>query len=103
MWSRFLWWLRREEEGRDLDEEIRAHLAIETRDRMERGEPPERARLATRRSFGNLGRIREETRDAWGWTELERLAATFATACACCAGRRLGRRPSPPRSRSESV
>ncbi|HEY7336750.1 MAG TPA: ABC transporter permease [Bryobacteraceae bacterium] len=74
MWSRFRWWLRRDDEERDLDEELRAHLAIEARDRMDRGEPPERARLAARRSFGNLSHFREETRDAWGWTELERLA-----------------------------
>ena len=37
---------------RDLDEEIRGHLAISVRERIERGEDPEAARLAALREFG---------------------------------------------------
>ena len=37
---------------RDVDEEIRSHLAISARERVERGEDPEAARLAALREFG---------------------------------------------------
>ena len=37
---------------RDLDEEIRGHLALSIKERIERGEDPEAARLAALREFG---------------------------------------------------
>ena len=37
---------------RDLDDEIRGHLAISIKERIERGEDPEAARLAALREFG---------------------------------------------------
>src|SRR5215467_11564643 len=72
MWDRWRCWLRREREEYDLDEEIRVHLAIEARERIDRGEPPEMAWSGARQAFGNQGRIREETREYWGWAEMER-------------------------------
>ena len=53
----------------DLDEEIRGHLAISIKDRIERGEDPESARLAARKEFGNLTLTREAMREASlpGW------------------------------------
>ncbi len=77
MWNRLRFWLRREHEEGELDEEIRAHLAIDAGERAERGEPPNGARLAARRSFGNVAKIREETRESWGWAEFERLVGDF--------------------------
>jgi putative ABC transport system permease protein len=77
MWNRLRFWLRRENEERDLDEEILSHLAIDARECTERGEQPGSARLAATRSFGNVAKIREETRESWGWTEFERLAGDF--------------------------
>jgi hypothetical protein len=49
-------WLSRERRDRDreLDDEIRAHLQMAARDRIERGEKPEAADLAAQREFGNL-------------------------------------------------
>src|SRR5690348_13905518 len=73
MWNRIRFWLRREHEERELAEEIQSHLAIEKRQRAERGESEEQAALAASRSFGNIGRIQEETRESWGWMEFERL------------------------------
>ncbi len=43
------------------------------RDRIERGEPADEARRAARREFGNVGLIKEVTREMWGWSSLERL------------------------------
>ena len=55
--------VRRGREDRDLAEEIRHHLDLETRYRMEQGERPERARAAAVRAFGGVARVADETRD----------------------------------------
>ncbi|HJQ26105.1 MAG TPA: ABC transporter permease [Blastocatellia bacterium] len=67
---RFPWSRRRDEE---LDEEIRAHLEMAVRERMERGETAEQARRAVLREFGNVGLVKEVTREMWGWGWLEQL------------------------------
>src|SRR4051812_24024537 len=53
----------------DLDAEIRGHLAISIKDRIERGEDPEAARLAALREFGNVTLTRDSIRSVWrpGW------------------------------------
>src|ERR671934_30640 len=38
----------------DLDEEIRGHMALSVKERIERGEDPESARLAALKEFGNV-------------------------------------------------
>src|SRR5688572_8321191 len=65
---------RRRDKDRELDEELRTHLAMATRDRIERGEDPAQAAAAARREFGNVAQVQEVTREMWGWTWLERLA-----------------------------
>ena len=50
---------------RDLDDEIRGHLALAIRERIERGEDPEAARLAALRELGYLPRMREAMRQVW--------------------------------------
>jgi putative ABC transport system permease protein len=62
-------WKRRRAE-RELEEELRAHMTLEARDRIADGEAPEAAALAARRSLGNLAHIQEETRSVWGWTAI---------------------------------
>jgi len=47
---------------RDLDEEIRGHLALSVKERIERGEDPETARLAALREFGYVPAIRDSMR-----------------------------------------
>ena len=49
----------------DLDDEIRGHLAISIKERIERGENPEAARLAALREFGYVPHLREEMRRVW--------------------------------------
>jgi predicted permease len=56
----------------DLNEEIRAHLDMAARDRMDRGERPTEARAAARREFGNIELVKEVTRDMWGRRSFER-------------------------------
>jgi len=50
---------------RDLDEEIRSHLAISVRERIDRGEDPVSARRAALQDFGYVPAVREEMRRVW--------------------------------------
>src|SRR5262245_8313057 len=50
---------------RDLDDEIRGHLAISIQQRIERGEDPAAARLAALQEFGYIPEMREEMRRVW--------------------------------------
>ncbi len=63
---------RRRQREKELEDEIRAHLEMAARDRIERGETEAEARESARREFGNLGLIKEVTREMWGWTRAER-------------------------------
>src|SRR4051794_29359842 len=67
-----LWWRRRHCEE-ELEAELRIHLEMAVRDRVERGETPEEAKAAVRHEFGNVGLIKEVTREMWGWVWLEQL------------------------------
>jgi hypothetical protein len=55
----------------DLDQDIRDHIEMETQDNIERGMSPEAARYAALRKFGNMARVKEETRKVWSHTWLE--------------------------------
>jgi putative ABC transport system permease protein len=52
-------------DDRELDDEIRGHLALSVKDRIERGEDPEAARLAALREFGYIPAMRESMRRVW--------------------------------------
>jgi putative ABC transport system permease protein len=49
----------------DLDDDIRDHIERETRENIERGMSPEDARSAALRRFGNVLRVKEDTRRVW--------------------------------------
>ena len=57
----------------ELDADIREHIARETQDNIERGMSPEEARYAAMRKFGNVTRVKEETREVWSFLWLEQL------------------------------
>jgi len=57
----------------DLDRDIRDHIERETEDNIERGMTPEEARHAALRKFGNITRMKEETREVWSLVWLEQL------------------------------
>jgi predicted permease len=64
-----LWWrqllalVRTRRLERELDGEIQAHLELAERDARAAGLSPEEARLAARRAFGSIDRMKEEHRD----------------------------------------
>jgi predicted permease len=57
----------------DLDQDIREHIEMETRDNIERGMSPEEARYAALRKFGNVTHVKEDTRAVWRFLWLEQL------------------------------
>lgn len=68
----FSFW-RRQKREQELEEELQSHLEMAASDRRERGENAMGARGAALREFGNVGLIREVTRDNWGWRWIEDL------------------------------
>lgn len=49
----------------ELDVEIRGHLALATKERIERGEDPAAARLAALKEFGNVTLTRDSMQGVW--------------------------------------
>src|SRR5260370_36401037 len=64
---------RRKRALEDLDQDIRDHIERETEDQIARGVPPAEARYAAWRKFGNVTRVKEETREVWSFFRLEPL------------------------------
>ncbi len=62
----------------ELDDEIRGHLALAIRERVERGEDPEAARYAALRELGNPLLTREAMQQAWRPRWLEAAIALVA-------------------------
>ncbi len=62
---------------RDLEEEIRQHIEIETQGNIERGMPPDEARRAALLKFGNRRLVAENTRAVWSPVWLEQLLQDF--------------------------
>ena len=52
-------------DDRELDDEIRGHLAIEIQQRIDGGESPQQARVNALRQFGYLPRMKEEMHRVW--------------------------------------
>src|SRR5262249_22486944 len=62
---------RRESVLQDIEEELRVHVEMETEINIKRGMPPDEARAAALKSFGDLGRNTERGYDirGGGWLE----------------------------------
>jgi len=72
-----------------LEEDIRDHIERETQDNIDRGMSSEEAHYAALRKFGNMTRVKEETREVWTITWLEQFMQD-----ARYGARSLGRSPS---------
>jgi putative ABC transport system permease protein len=57
----------------EIERDIREHLEMATLENIERGMPPDEARAAAVRKFGNPTRAAEDTRAVWEWAWAERL------------------------------
>jgi hypothetical protein len=57
----------------DLDQKIREHIEMATRDNIDSGMSAEEARHAALRKFGNVTRVKEDTREVWNIVCLDQL------------------------------
>ena len=64
---------RRKRALENIELDIRDHIERETEDNIERGMPPEEARNAALRKFGNVTRVAEDTRAVWSVVWLHQL------------------------------
>ncbi len=62
---RFHWWGRKRRQ--ELDDELQSHLAMAAQERVDKGEDKDEAAHAARREFGNMGLVKDVTREMWGW------------------------------------
>src|SRR5437868_11694402 len=85
IWRALRMLARREDAGRELDEEMRLHREMKEREllaeaALKRGsggisdEDKTEARYAAARAFGNATSLSERGREAWGWRWLEDFA-----------------------------
>jgi predicted permease len=58
----------------ELDDELRFHIEMKTSENIAAGMPPDEARYAALRAFGNPSLKREDARTTWGWNWLEHLS-----------------------------
>ena len=79
-WHRLVSLLRRHRIADEVDDEVRFHMEMQ-REQLERGGmSPTKAARAARRQFGNVTRLREETRAVWTFPSAESVVQdlTFA-------------------------
>src|ERR1035438_9708542 len=63
--------MKRRRLEQELERDIADHIAMETEDNLARGMSPSEARFAALRKFGNIARVKEDTRSVWAWTALD--------------------------------
>src|SRR5215470_2226075 len=73
IYSRLYGLLRKKRIEQEMDDEMRFHLLMRTRDNIERGMRPYEAEREARRRFGNVGRIKDLARDIKGGGFMETL------------------------------
>src|SRR5260221_12277947 len=63
-----------------LEDEMQAHIDLETQENVEAGMAPLEARQAAMKKFGSVSLASDQSREAWGWLWPERLCqdARFA-------------------------
>ena len=70
---------RRRRIHRELGAEVAAHLEERVADLVESGMPEVEARQQASREFGNAALYLATSREAWGWTALDRLGRDIRT------------------------
>src|SRR5882724_8432548 len=71
---RIAFYFRREQFDRELDDEMRFHLAMKARARMQNGSESQDAHIDARRQFGNQTRLKERSREMWSFRWIETTA-----------------------------
>ena len=71
LWRRFLFLFQRDGMAKDLADEMRLHLELRAEEHAAAGVKARDAQARALRGFGNVTRMSEEGRAAWGWAFLE--------------------------------
>src|SRR6266567_3233941 len=71
--TRLLQFLHRRRLYREVSAEMQEHLAEKIESLVEAGMSPVEAAASARREFGNVTFLEESSREAWGWSTLDRL------------------------------
>ena len=71
IWRRLRMLVRRSRLERELEEEMRAHVAFAEQDAVGNGLSQDEAHRTALRQFGNRTRLAEESRESWGFPRLE--------------------------------
>jgi len=74
LWRRLRFWRRRDALTEELAEELESHIELLARDFEGQGMSRAEALANARRRLGNVGRIRETSRDSWGFPLLDAAA-----------------------------
>jgi predicted permease len=75
-----MFWRKRKQREQDLDRELRLHLDLETEEQQDSGLQAEAAQFAARRRLGNATLLKEDVRQAWGWTWAQQIGQDIAYA-----------------------
>src|SRR5215510_7483015 len=73
LWRRLLFYARRDQFDRELEEEMQFHLEMKAQENAEAGMEPGEARYAAQRQFGNQTLLREVSREMWRVRSIETL------------------------------
>src|SRR5215470_15626969 len=73
IWRRLLSLLRRRRHEREMEEEMRFHLEMQTEQNLASGMAAEDARYAAQRQFGNQTWLKEASREMWRLNSIETL------------------------------
>jgi predicted permease len=71
LWRRLLFYLRRDQFDRELEEEMKFHLEMKAEEGRTSGMSPQEARYAAERQFGNQALLQEVSREMWGVRSIE--------------------------------
>jgi predicted permease len=71
LWRRLLFYLRRDQFDRELEEEMKFHLGMKAEESRTSGMSPQEARYAAERQFGNRASLQEISHEMWGVRPIE--------------------------------
>lgn len=74
-------WFARRRADRELAEEMAAHIEEIVQTLVEHGQSEEEARRNARRQFGNSTRLKESSREMWGWNAVEQIVQDVRFGC----------------------
>jgi predicted permease len=73
LWRRLLFYWRRDQFDREMEEEMRFHMEMKAEENLRDGMDEKEAKAAAKRQFGNYTLLQEVSREMWGFKSIETL------------------------------